>query len=76
MYVRELTKRRYRGRQPVAVRGPDDIVRILPKLRHERREHFVVVLLNARHEVMAVETVSIGSLNASIVHPRPRASGD
>ena len=29
-----------------------------------------MVLLNARHEVDAVETVSVGSLNASIVHPR------
>lgn len=70
MYVRELTTRKYRGRAPQAVRGPDDVVRILPRLRREQREHFVVVLLNARHEVMRIETVSIGSLNASIVHPR------
>src|SRR5207247_6856225 len=41
-----------------------------PKLRREQREHFLVLLLNARHEVMAKETVSVGSLNASIVHPR------
>lgn len=70
MYVRELTTRKYRGKPPQAVRGPDDVVRILPRLRREQREHFVVVLLNARHEVMRIETVSIGSLNASIVHPR------
>src|SRR5262249_9656816 len=31
---------------------------------------FVVLLLNARHECVGVETVSVGSLNASIVHPR------
>src|SRR6185503_4763571 len=45
----------------------------LPAIRRlvkAKREHFVVLLLNARHEVEAVETVSIGSLNASIVHPR------
>ena len=42
----------------------------LPKLRREQRELFVVVLLNARHEVIGVETISVGSLNASIVHPR------
>jgi DNA repair protein RadC len=30
----------------------------------------VVLLLNARHELQGRETVSIGSLNASIVHPR------
>ena len=70
MYVRELTKRRYRGKKPVVIRGPADVVRLFPKLPNEQREHFIVVLLNARHEVDAVETVSIGSLNASIVHPR------
>lgn len=71
MYVCELTKRRYRGKQPRQIRGPDDVVALIgPKLRKEAREHFLVLLLNARHEVIGKETVSIGSLNASIVHPR------
>ena len=53
------------------MRGPDDVVALIGrKLRAESREHFLVLLLNARHECVAVETVSIGSLNASIVHPR------
>src|SRR5206468_12605087 len=70
-YVAEVTKRRYRGRAPKPVRGPDDVVALIgKKLRAETREHFIVLLLNARHECVAVETVSIGSLNASIVHPR------
>ncbi len=71
MYVAELTKRRYRGKAPKAIRGPDDVVAVVGRrLRHEQREQFLVLLLNARHEVLARETVSIGSLNASIVHPR------
>ena len=71
MYVCELTKRRYRGKPPKAIRGPDDVVALLGrKIRTEHREHFLVLLLNARHEVIGKETVSIGSLNASIVHPR------
>lgn len=70
-YVAELTKRRYRSKAPKPVRGPDDVVAIIGrKLCAESREHFVVLLLNARHECMAVEVVSIGSLNATIVHPR------
>lgn len=70
-YVAEVTKRRYRGKPPKPVRGPDDVVALIGKrLRGEDREHFLVLLLNARHECLAVETVSIGSLNASIVHPR------
>jgi DNA repair protein RadC len=53
-----------------AIRGPEDVVSHVADLTRERREHFVVLLLNARHEVQGRETVSIGSLNASIVHPR------
>lgn len=71
MYVCELTRRRYRGKKLPEIRGPDDVVKLVgPKLRREQREHFLVLLLNARHEVMGQETVSVGSLNASIVHPR------
>ena len=71
MYVCELTKRRYRGKKPKVICGPDDVVAFVGrKLKREQREHFLVLLLNARHEVTGKETVSIGSLNASIVHPR------
>ncbi len=52
------------------IRGPEDVLRHVRDLRRARREHFVVLLLNARHEMQCREVVSIGSLNASIVHPR------
>lgn len=34
------------------------------------REHFVLLGLNTKHEPVVIETVHIGSLNSSIVHPR------
>lgn len=34
------------------------------------REHFVVLLLDGRHKVLGINTVSIGTLTASLVHPR------
>src|SRR5262244_2104556 len=34
------------------------------------REHFVIILLNQKNRVLGVSTISIGSLTASIVHPR------
>lgn len=34
------------------------------------REHFVAVLLDRKNQVIGLHTVSIGSLTASIVHPR------
>ncbi|MHC4668016.1 MAG: RadC family protein [Planctomycetota bacterium] len=39
-------------------------------LRDLKREMFLVVLLDARHRVLAEEIVSEGSLTSSIVHPR------
>jgi DNA repair protein RadC len=70
VYVCELTKRKYRGKEPRVIRGPEDVAKLVPQMKRLEREHFLVVLLNARHEVDAIETVSVGSLNASIVHPR------
>ena len=80
MLVRELTTRRYTN-PPTPIRGPDDVVALpaIKRLVRAKREHFIVLLLNARHEVQEIHTVSIGSLNASIVHPRevflPAVSG-
>src|SRR5215510_11482531 len=34
------------------------------------REHFVIMMLDQKNQVIGINTVSIGSLNASIVHPR------
>ena len=34
------------------------------------REHFVVLMLDQKNKVIGINTVSIGSLTASVVHPR------
>src|SRR5215467_2211518 len=34
------------------------------------REHFVIILLNQKNRVIGIHTVSMGSLTASVVHPR------
>lgn len=70
MYVAEITTRKYRGKVPPIIRGPQDVLSITQKLKAADKEHFLVLLLNARHEVLRKETVSVGSLNASVVHPR------
>lgn len=67
----ELGRRALERSAPAAtIRGPEDVLAQVRDLARARREHFVVLLLNARHELQARETISIGSLNASIVHPR------
>ena len=71
MFVSELRRRQYRGRTEVAIHGPEDLFKLLrPKIGKADREHFVAVLLSSRNTVIGIETVSVGSLNASIVHPR------
>ncbi len=59
---------------PVAgllVRRPEDLAGVLrDEFRGLDRERFIALYLDARHRVRALETVSIGSLNASLVHPR------
>ena len=51
--------------------GPEDVARYAaPLLRFEQKEHFRVMLLDVRNRVLAMPTVSIGSLTASVAHPR------
>jgi len=53
------------------IQNPRDVQRhFLPNLRRWKRESFHVVLLDGRHRLIAVEAVSVGTLTASLVHPR------
>lgn len=53
------------------ITSPSDIADIFTQnMKCLDKEHFKVVFLNTKNEVIAYETISIGSLNASIVHPR------
>ncbi len=42
----------------------------MEQLRYKRKEHFMILLMNTKNHVISKEEISIGSLNASIVHPR------
>ncbi|UJF36425.1 DNA repair protein RadC [Paenibacillus hexagrammi] len=55
----------------VTIRSPKDVAELLSEeLRYLQKEHFVCLFLNTKNHVLAQETLSMGSLNASIVHPR------
>jgi DNA repair protein RadC len=43
---------------------------VMEDMKHLDREHFRVILLDSKNAVISVETISIGTVNASIVHPR------
>ena len=68
----EFTKRALNqgmGIEP-SIAKPADAVGMLAEFKDRRREHFVVLFLNARNQVIKKEEVAIGTLNASLVHPR------
>jgi len=49
---------------------PNDIFNDLKDIRNAKKEYFVVFFLDSRNQEIKRETVSIGSINASIAHPR------
>ncbi|MGI6082370.1 MAG: RadC family protein [Limnochordia bacterium] len=53
------------------IRSAADVADLsLPRMRDLPREEFVAFLLDTRHRVIETKTISIGHLNASLVHPR------
>jgi DNA repair protein RadC len=55
---------------PVRARTPQDIVALCDDIRHSAQEAFIVVDLNAKNNVIDKRLVSLGLLDASLVHPR------
>lgn len=54
-----------------AVKSPADVFNLVKeRMRYYDREHFKAIFLNTKHQVITIETVSVGSLNSSLVHPR------
>ena len=52
------------------VRSMDDIVAQAVELRDKKKEHLMAFFLNARHELIGKEIISMGTLTASLAHPR------
>jgi len=59
----------YKNSSPVST--PEDVYKVLQQyLQDTDREHFVVVFLDAHCAVIGINTVSVGTLTESLVHPR------
>jgi DNA repair protein RadC len=69
----ELGRRIGQVRNPgrPVISSPADVERLLRgRIANLDRENFVVMLLNTKNEVIETSTVSVGTLSASLVHPR------
>lgn len=69
----ELSKRLARqsmGPLPVVKIPRDAAVLVMGEMSYLDREHFRAINLNTKNQVIAIDAVSVGSLNSSPVHPR------
>lgn len=69
----EIGKRLYQKHSEgrYTIRSPEDAAAyLMTDMTSLNQEHFVVLFLNVKNEVLHKQTIFIGSLNSSIVHPR------
>lgn len=71
--VIELAKRMHSNTvlDKIEINEPQDVANyLMEKLRYLKQEHFVALLLNTKNQIIHEQSIFIGSLNMSIVHPR------
>lgn len=66
----ELGRRFLQNKQSSLILSPKDVWEELKGIRDNKKEHFVIFFLDSRNQEIKREIISIGSLNASLVHPR------
>lgn len=66
----ELGKRLLKNKKAEIYLKPREIWEELKDLRDHKKEHFVIFYLDSRNQEIKREIISIGSLNANLVHPR------
>src|SRR5699024_1714783 len=60
-----------RNKKGIIIRSPEDAADyVMQDMRNLNQEHLVALFLNTKNEIIDRKTIFIGSLNASIVHPR------
>ena len=66
----ELGKRLLKDKKAEIYLKPKEIWEELKDLRDHKKEHFVIFYLDSRNQEIKREIISVGSLNANLVHPR------
>lgn len=57
--------------EPRYVNSPQDAAKLVEEfLAHSDREKVVAVCLDVKHQPTVISTISVGTLNSSLVHPR------
>ena len=59
------------GSDAYQITDPGSVVKaIRASIKDKAKEHFKLILLNTRNKIIRIGTISVGTLNASLVHPR------
>jgi len=66
----ELGKRLLKGKKARIYLKPREVWEELKDIRDNKKEHFVIFYLDSRNQEIKREIISVGSLNANLVHPR------
>jgi len=66
----ELGKRLLKDKKAEIYLKPKEIWEELKDLRDHKKEHFIIFYLDSRNQEIKREIISVGSLNANLVHPR------
>jgi DNA repair protein RadC len=66
----ELGRRFLNGKKTELILSPKDVWENLKDIRDNKREHFIVFYLDTRSQKIQREIISVGILNANLIHPR------
>ncbi len=66
----ELSRRLLQQPSPLTLLTPADIWRELRQFRRHKKEHMIIFYLDARQVEITRELLSVGTVNATLVHPR------
>ncbi len=59
------------ARERMSISSSDDVAKLfMEELRYVKKEHFKSLLLNAKGDIISIESISVGELSSTVVHPR------
>ncbi|MFT4260894.1 MAG: RadC family protein [Candidatus Woesearchaeota archaeon] len=61
---------RQKIRDKIIIKNSKDVFNICKDMKFLKKEHFVILMLDTKNQLIKKEVVSIGTLNLAIIHPR------
>lgn len=58
-------------KERVKLTNPDEVARLfMEKMRYYKKEHFKVLIISAKGDIIEEKEISIGDLSSTVIHPR------